>query len=146
MEKTSSALLKLTIATPDKRILMDTPIEQVTVPAARGELNILPGHAPLMTTLETGILKYKVPGKEIQHRFAISWGYCQIFPGGVNVLAEVAEEPGSVDVAKANSEIAALERKLGTEMLTDEEFEETISKIDLHRAEIELSKAPEARH
>lgn len=132
--------MKLTIATPDKRVLADLVVEQVTIPAFSGELNVLPGHSPMMTTLETGVLKYKLPGKEIQNHLAISWGYCQVFPGGVNVLAEVAETPEEVSVEAANEKITRLEKKLGTEFMSDEEFAATQEKIALARAELTIEK------
>ena len=56
-------MFKLTIVTPEKRILVGQEVEEVTVPAFKGELNILPGHAPLMTTLETGVMKWKLKGR-----------------------------------------------------------------------------------
>lgn len=140
MATSTGSTLKLTIATPEKRFLMEAPVEEVTIPGWSGELNILPGHAPLMTTLETGILKYKIPGKEVQERLAISWGYAQVYPGGVSVLAEVAETPESVDKDKSLAMAEALEKKLGTDFMSDEEFEATIGKIQLARAEAEISQ------
>lgn len=90
----------LTLVTPDKKILTDEAIAEVIVPAYMGELNILPGHAPLMTTLSTGILQYKLAGSTHFHKVAISWGYCQVFPGGVNVLAETAESSEEIDLER----------------------------------------------
>ena len=50
-------MFSLTLVTPEKKLLTDVEIEEIIVPAFRGELNILPGHAPLMSTLGIGLLR-----------------------------------------------------------------------------------------
>jgi len=67
-------MFKLNLVTPDKKIVTDQELDEVTLPAYAGELNILPGHAPLMTTLTAGALKYKLKGQESEE-LAVSWGY-----------------------------------------------------------------------
>ena len=84
-------MFKLTLVTPEKKLLTDAEVEEVMVPAYRGELNILPGHAPLMSTLGVGILKYRLKGESNFSSAAISWGYCEVNPTDVNILAETAE-------------------------------------------------------
>ena len=66
--------MKLTLVTPQKRMLSEVDIEELIVPAERGELDILPGHAALMTTLRTGILRVRLKGKTDFRAAAISWG------------------------------------------------------------------------
>lgn len=90
-------MFKLTLVTPQKKLVTDIEIDEVFVPAFAGELNILPGHAPLMTTLQTGVLKYRIKGSNKLKPVAISWGYCEVFPSGVNILAETAETPEEID-------------------------------------------------
>lgn len=94
-------MFTLTLVTPEKKLLMDHEIDEVFVPAFKGELNILPGHAPLMTTLETGILRYRPKQSDKLKKVAISWGYCEVFPHGVNILAETAERAKEIDVERA---------------------------------------------
>lgn len=106
-------MFKLTLVTPEKKLLEDKDVEEVFVPAHRGELNILPGHASLMTTLSTGILKYKLKDSDQLNYASISWGYCEVFPGGVNVLAETAEIPDEIDIERV---LAA--KKKSEELLT----------------------------
>jgi F-type H+-transporting ATPase subunit epsilon len=93
--------LKLTLVTPEKKLLVDLVVDEVFVPGHRGELNILPGHAPLMTLLETGVLKYREKGSQNLKIVAVSWGYCQVNAHGVNVLAETAERPDEIDSDRA---------------------------------------------
>ncbi|MFN9067439.1 MAG: F0F1 ATP synthase subunit epsilon, partial [Bdellovibrionales bacterium] len=60
--------MKLSLFTPEKKIVADQEVEDVLVPAFRGELHILNGHAPLMTKLTTGIMKWKFKGETQYHR------------------------------------------------------------------------------
>ena len=91
-------MFKLNLVTPEKKLVADQELEEVTVPAFVGELHILPGHAPLMTTLEPGILKYKLKGSPEFVKIAISWGYCQVSTESVNVLAESAVSADEIDL------------------------------------------------
>lgn len=121
-------MFTLTLVTPEKKLLSSAEIEEVFVPAAKGELNILPGHAPLMTTLETGDLRYRLKGESKLYHVAISWGYCQVNPQGVNVLAETAERPEDIDVARAEATLKEAEAKMMADA-TPEELEKYRKKI-----------------
>ncbi len=65
--------LKLTLVTPNKKFFEDKEVEDVLVPGFVGELNILPGHSPLITTLNPGVMKYREKGSSEYKSFAISW-------------------------------------------------------------------------
>lgn len=107
-------MFTLTLVTPEKKLVAGEEIEEIFVPAYRGELNILPGHAPLLTTLQPGVLKYRLKGESKVNFVAISWGYCQVNPYGVNVLAETAERPEELDVARINQTLKDAEQKILT--------------------------------
>lgn len=130
-------MFKLFFATPDKKIVSDQELAEITFPAFAGELNILPGHAPLMTTLEPGILQYKLKNGESQ-RMAISWGYCQISADGVTVLAETAVLAEEVDAKVVSHRLADNEALLIGESMTDEEWEKTQHEVKRLRAELNL--------
>lgn len=93
--------LRLTVLTPDRKLLADLEVSEVFVPGYRGELNILPGHAPLMTTLETGVLRYRTRESGPLQSVVVSWGYCQVSQTGVTVLAETAERADEIDSDRA---------------------------------------------
>lgn len=111
--------LKLTLVTPEKKLLAEAEVEEIFVPGFRGELNILPGHAPLMTTLSTGVVKYRLKGTAELKSVIVSWGYCEVNPQGVVVLAETAERPEDIDEERA---LAAW--KLAAERLASPELDE----------------------
>ncbi len=93
--------LMLTLVTPEKKLLTDVEVEEVFVPGFRGELNILPGHAPLMTTLSTGVMRYRLKGSTELKSVVVSWGYCEVNPNGVLILAETAERAEEIDQDRA---------------------------------------------
>lgn len=107
-------MFTLTLVTPEKRLVAGAEIEEVFVPADRGELNILPGHVPLMTTLTTGILRYRLKGEAKLNAVAISWGYCQVNPQGVNVLAETAERPEEIDRNRLETALRTAQSRLSS--------------------------------
>lgn len=132
-------MFKLTIVTPEKRLLVDQEVEEVTVPAFKGELNILPGHAPLITSLETGVMKWKLKGASSQEVAVISWGYCQVSPTGVNILADVADLPNEINVAEEKKFLADAEKKILHETLTDDEWNILQAGIARAQADIEIA-------
>ncbi len=105
--------LFLTVVTPEKKLITDVEVEDILVPAQRGELNVLPGHAPLMTTLTTGVVRYKRKGSSEVESVAVSWGYCEIADNTVNILAETAERPSEIDLGRAELSFKKAEKALG---------------------------------
>jgi F-type H+-transporting ATPase subunit epsilon len=131
-------MFKLSLLTPEKKVIVDQEITEITVPISSGEVNILPGHLPMIATLGTGILKFKAKGEDIPQRCVISWGYCEISPEGVNILAEFIQAKSEINVDQAKAAIATAEQKLAKETLSDDEFERTAAESKKARAGIQL--------
>lgn len=102
--------LRLVLVTHDEKVL-ETECDEVVVPGKEGYLGVLPGHIPLITTLQVGELMYRI-GK-IEHYMALSWGFCEVVDDVVTVLAEFAETPEAIDVEAAREEAAEAEALLG---------------------------------
>lgn len=132
-------MFKLTVVTPERRLVVDQEISEVTVPGFRGELNILPGHAPLITVLETGIMKWKLANSAEQSEAVVSWGYCEVHPTGVNVLADIADLPGEINVAEANQIIEKAQKRLLNESLDDEAWKDVHREIARAQADIQIA-------
>lgn len=130
-------MFTLNLVTPEKRLVTDLDIEEVIVPAFRGQLDILPGHAPLMTTLGTGLLKYRAKGATKLETVVVSWGYCEVHPEGVIVLAEVAESMEEIDRARAEEAIKKAEQALVDPLLEADQIEMMHRKIERNRARLE---------
>src|ERR1044072_4985690 len=100
--------IQLEVVTPDRRVIAE-PVDMVTVPGLGGELGILPGHTPLISQLQTGVLAYVGDGKSAQ--LHVSGGFVEVRDDHVSVLAEVAERPEEIDVASARSSRDQLEQQ-----------------------------------
>lgn len=132
--------MKMTLLTPEKRVLTGAEVESVVVPAHRGELNILEGHTPLVTTLDTGIMRWKVKGQDRFHYAVISWGYCEVYPNGIDILAQTADLPEDVNLAEAQAYVEKAKNRLATESLNDLDFADLARSIKRGEASIEVSK------
>lgn len=102
----------LNFVTPEKKVATDLEVEEVVVPGDRGQLTFLPGHAPLITTLNVGLVKYRAKGQSTFETAVVSWGYCEVTPAGVTVLAETAESVDEVDRERADLALKRAQKKL----------------------------------
>jgi F-type H+-transporting ATPase subunit epsilon len=89
---------QLEIVTPEKKVV-DTAAEEIQIPGMNGYLGVLPGHAPLITELAVGEIKYRADGKE--QLLAAAWGFAEVLPDKVTILAETVEKPEEIDVDRA---------------------------------------------
>src|SRR6266700_4242937 len=90
--------LTLEIVTPDRALLREQ-VDEVVVPGAEGEFGVLPGQTPLLSTLQIGELWYR-QGSE-KHFVAIAFGFVEVLPDHVTVLAQVGERAVDIDVQRA---------------------------------------------
>jgi F-type H+-transporting ATPase subunit epsilon len=130
--------LKLQVVTPDKR-LVDEDVEQVQMPGRTGYLGILPGHAPLLTELGPGEASYTHNGQT--KYLAISWGFAEVLPDKVTMLADAAERPEDIDVKRAEQAKARAEEALRKQ---DPELDYDATLLALRRAEVRLEVAKRA--
>jgi len=121
--------VELIIVTPQRQLLREK-VASVQLPGASGELGILPGHAPLITELGNGELGYKASGGE-PVVLAVLSGFAEVLPDRVTVLAETAERPEEIDVARAKEALARAEARLKS----------TDPYIDWDRATVALQRA-----
>ncbi len=101
--------LDFEIVTPERLVLSET-VDEVVLPGTEGYLGVLPGHAPLLTSLIPGEVVYKAGGKE---RFlAVSGGFAEVLPHRVSIVAETAERAEEIDVARAERSRDVAEKSL----------------------------------
>ena len=131
-------MLKLTLVTPNKKILTDAEVEEILVPAHRGEINILTQHAALVTSLNTGILKWRLKGSNEFHGASIAWGYCEVFNDNVSVLADVAELPEEIDVDQVKESMKEVELALGKSDLGPEETDTLSRRLKKAQSRLQL--------
>ncbi len=128
--------LKLEMVTPYKRVLAEE-VDEITAPGFVGELGVLPGHTPLLTTLKVGELSYS-KGKEIFH-VAVNWGYLEVEQDTVTVLVDTAEKADEIDLARAKAALGRAEDAL--KILPQEDKKYMIMEAALQRALIRIQVA-----
>src|SRR3712207_9565948 len=109
--------LQLDVITPERRLLSEQA-DSVTVPGLGGELGILPGHTPLISALQTGVLSY-TQGPTTR-RLLVSGGFVEVNNDRVSVLADLAEIPEEVVAARARPDREEAERQLAAFPATPE--------------------------
>src|SRR5262252_3083351 len=90
--------LTLELVTPD-RALVSEQVDEVELPGSAGYFGVLPGHAPLLASLQVGELWYR-KGQE-KHYLAVAFGFVEVLPDKVTVLAQIAERAEDIDQARA---------------------------------------------
>lgn len=132
--------IQLEVVTPERRVMAE-PVDMVTVPGLGGELGILPGHTPLISQLQTGVLTYTQEGKSFP--LHVSGGFVEVRDDHVSVLAEVAERPEEIDAARARQSRERLEKQLNAWTGSEEDLEE--AKTELERSVVRMQLASSSR-
>ncbi len=101
--------LKLEIVTPYGPVFSDE-VDEVVASGSEGEFGVLPGHAPFLTTLKIGMLIYK-KGTETGY-FFVNWGYAEVGPDKVSILADSSEKSEDIDVQRAKEAMKRAEERL----------------------------------
>lgn len=125
MEK--EAKLKLEIVTP-YGLIVSEDVDEVTCSGSEGEFGVLPGHVPFFTTLKIGMLSYK-KGNAVKYVF-VNWGYAEVGPDRVTILADSAERSEDIDVERAKAAMKRAEERL-----------KKIEEFDFARATASLERA-----
>ena len=87
-----------------ERLLLSEPVEMVVVPGVEGDFGVLPGHAPLVSTVRPGVIAVFEGGKVVQ-RIYVARGFAEVTPERCTVLAEQATPVADIDRAAAEGEI-----------------------------------------
>jgi len=128
--------LKLEMVTPYKQVLSEE-VDEIVMPGQMGELGILPGHTPLLTTLKVGEFSYRKGGSSFH--VAVNWGYVEVEEDTVIVLAETAEPADEIDMARAKAALGRAEEAL--KKLDPEDKDYRIMEAALERAMIRIQVA-----
>ena len=126
---------QLEIVTPEKLVVRDA-VEEAHIPGKNGYIGVLPGHAPLITELGAGEINYRAGG-EIR-RFALAWGFAEVLPDRVTVLAETVERADEIDVPRAQQ---SLDRANGALQAAKNEEDYALANAKIQRAQARLEVA-----
>jgi F-type H+-transporting ATPase subunit epsilon len=119
---------QLEVVTPEKMVVKDVA-EELQMPGKNGYLGILPGHAPLITELAVGEVTYR-NGSAVHH-LSVAWGFAEVLPDKVTILAETCERPDEIDIARAKE----------SKQRAEERLKSTNPEVDFDRAENALQRA-----
>jgi F-type H+-transporting ATPase subunit epsilon len=131
--------LTLHLATAD-RSLVNEQVDEVEIPGADGYFGVLPGHAPLLGLLGAGELWYR-QGQE-KHYLSLAFGFAEVGPDRVSILAQIAEKPEEIDIARAEAAKKRAEDRLSKPTM-DMDFER--ARISVLKSLIRLQVATRAR-
>ncbi len=120
--------IHLEVVTPEKQ-LFSGPVDSVTVPCTTGYLGVLPGHAPLLAELGIGEISCKI-GERTDYLFC-SWGFIEVLPDRVVILAQTAEMASDIDIKRAEEAKARAEKLLSSKD----------PNVDFGRAELALLRS-----
>lgn len=120
--------IQLEIVTPEKRLVSEQ-VDEVVLPGRLGYLGVLPGHAPFLSELDIGQLVFR--RGNVRHYLSVAWGFVEVLPDRVSVLAETAERAEEIDRGRAGQ---ALDR-------ARDRLKNQATGVDFKRAQIALQKA-----
>jgi F-type H+-transporting ATPase subunit epsilon len=131
--------LQLQIVSADRPLVNET-VDEVEIPGAEGYFGVLPGHTPLLAVLGAGELWYR-QGPE-RHYLAIAYGFVEVQPERVTVLAQIAERADEIDVARAEAAKKRAEQRVASPTM-DMDFER--ARVSLLKSLVRLQVASRAR-
>lgn len=120
--------LTLELVTPERAIVHEQ-VDEVEIPGADGYFGVLPGHTPLLALLQVGVLSYR-RGQE-RYYLAVAFGFAEVLPDRVIILAQLAERAEEIDVTRAEAARARAEARITR----------PAAEIDFERARIALLKS-----
>lgn len=128
--------LLLEVVAPGRQVVRSERVDEVIAPGSEGEFGVFPGHMPFLTTLKVGMLSYR-EGTE-WHRLAVDWGYAEVGPNRVVILAEGADRASEIDLSEAKQAKERAEKTLA-EKLEPQAHEK--ARIELLKAMIRIQVA-----
>ena len=128
--------LQLEIVTPTSTAFSG-PASEVTLPGVLGEMGVLPGHLPLISSLKAGELVAQTPNGP--RFFAVEPGFVQVLPDRIRVLVDACYGADTIDAAAAKAALIEWERAIEKdEFKTDDELRDAVAQAASHRARISI--------
>lgn len=129
----------LEVVTPEK-LLLSQDVDMVIAPGVEGEFGVLPGHTHFLSTLRIGELRYQI--NDAWHYMSILWGFAEVTPTRVTIMAEVAEKSEDIDVNRAQAAVERAEQRLRAGGLPSEVKE---AEVSLEKARLRKKIADRSR-
>jgi F-type H+-transporting ATPase subunit epsilon len=134
--------IDLTIVTPERPVVHESVLA-VSIPGKGGYLGILPGHAPLLSELKAGELSYTA--HNAAHYVAVSWGFAEVLPDRVTILAQTSERAEEIDVERARRAKQRAEQRLGKPSEVEVNQERAQAALERAMARLEVASRAAGR-
>ena len=132
----------LEVVTPEK-MLLSQDVDMVIAPGSEGEFGVLPGHCHFLSTLRIGELRFQTG--DVWHYMSVLWGYAEVTPAKVTVMAEVAEKAEDIDIGRAQQAVEAAEQRLHMLRLLEVAVRTPMGVVrQQHDAEVQLGLATQS--
>ena len=125
---TLPAHLMLELVTPERAVALET-VDEVEIPGVDGYLGVLPGHTPLLVALKVGELWYR-QGEDRTY-ISVAFGFAEVLPDRVRVLAQVAERATDIDIDRAEAAASRARERIAS----------SVDDVDFERAQLSLLKS-----
>jgi F-type H+-transporting ATPase subunit epsilon len=132
--------LRVRLVSPE-RILFDTTADAVELPAKNGYMEVLYGHAPLLAELGAGDVRLHGASDGGEQIYNVSWGFVEVLPDRVTILANDALKPEEIDVQRAQQQLALGQKEWNEAGDSEEKYDEALHRIS--EAEAKLATAQE---
>src|SRR5438876_8266986 len=132
--------IDLTIVSPERAVVHEQ-VDELQIPGAEGYFGVLPGHAPLFSELSVGEVAYHKADRWFF--LAVAWGFVEVQPNQVRILAETAERAHEIDVDRATRSKERAEQRIAK---GGDEVDYRRALVALERALIRIQVASKARH
>ena len=139
MAATLPTHLTLEVVTPDRSVVTER-VDEVEIPGAEGYFGVLPGHTPFLATMQVGELWYRKGTEKVY--LSIAFGFAEVQPDRVTILAQLAERADEIDIARAEAARRRAEDRIA-KAVPDMDYERT--RIALLKSLIRLQVATRAR-
>ena len=132
--------IDLTIVTPERAIVHEQ-VDELEIPGAEGYLGVLPGHAPLFSELKVGELGYRKGDRWFFP--SVAWGFVEVLPNQVRILAETAERAQEIDLERAERAKRRAEERIAK---GGEDVDYDRALVALERALIRIQVSRKTQH
>lgn len=132
-------IIKLKIITPE-RVVLESEVQQITLPTQLGEITVLPNHIPLLSVVVAGMIEVKQKGEMLQ--MATSGGFLEFHDNQVTILADTAERADEIDLERAQEARKQAEemRKDKRMHLDENQYASVVSNLEKQLARVRVAK------
>lgn len=129
--------IHLDVVTPE-RLLISEEVDEVIAPGSEGQFGVLPGHCRFLATLRIGELRYRKGGE--WKRLSVSWGFAEVEPRRITVLAEIAERAEEIDLPRAEAAAKTAKQQIAATTGKQEEMEAARAQLEKALLRLKVGK------